>query len=461
MHKETVYNTKPFKIELTDEVIASNSGIAMAGFMLGSPEFTEILKPISKTDTDKDYKNIDILKSYLGLLSLGKVNYEDIDQFRNDPFFKSAIGLAQLPSKETLRQRINDLSYAETEQCVKEYNIQLINKHGNLLRCCDSEFIPVDFDVSPFDNSGSKKEGVSYTYKKVEGYAPMFTYIGGTGYMLNNQLREGKAHSNCEGTADYIRQTLTYARAITTEKLLCRFDSGNDSVENIDVLNSYKGIYYLIKKNFRRESQEKYIAFAKSKACVEERSREGKVIYYHSKYVKLSMKDTCGKIIKYVRSRLVVRLIERTIDAKGQQFLIPEQDLEAWYTDLGKKYTEKQVIRFYEDHGTSEQFHSEFKTDMDVERLPSGKFATNSLVITLGMLAYNILRTIGTYTLSSGMLNRKRPVKRIRIRKVLQDIMYMACHFIVKCRRKTLKLATGNVFAKSFMFAYNQLLYSG
>ena len=56
MLKETVYNTKPFKIELTDEVIASNSRIAMAGIMLGSPEFTEALKPVSKTDALKTTK---------------------------------------------------------------------------------------------------------------------------------------------------------------------------------------------------------------------------------------------------------------------------------------------------------------------------------------------------------------------------------------------------------------------
>ncbi len=31
-----------------------------------------------------------------------------------------------------------------------------------------------------------------------------------------------------------------------------------------------------------------------------------------------------------------------------------------------------------QDHDTSEQFHSEFKTDMNLERLPSGKFATNA-----------------------------------------------------------------------------------
>lgn len=30
----------------------------------------------------------------------------------------------------------------------------------------------------PFDNSQSKKEGVSCTYKGVNGYAPMAAYLG-------------------------------------------------------------------------------------------------------------------------------------------------------------------------------------------------------------------------------------------------------------------------------------------
>jgi len=34
MFKEMVYNTKPFKIELTDYIIASNSKIAMSGIIL-------------------------------------------------------------------------------------------------------------------------------------------------------------------------------------------------------------------------------------------------------------------------------------------------------------------------------------------------------------------------------------------------------------------------------------------
>ncbi|MDE5817810.1 MAG: hypothetical protein K2I07_00595 [Lachnospiraceae bacterium] len=39
--------------------------------------------------------------------------------------------------------------------------------------------------------------------------------------------------------------------------------------------------------------------------------------------------------------------------------------------------------------------HSEIKTDMDLERLPSGKFEPNELVLELAMLSYNIWRMIG------------------------------------------------------------------
>jgi len=39
----------------------------------------------------------------------------------------------------------------------------------------------LDIDVTPFDNSGTKKEGVSRTYKGMDGYAPIFAYLGEEG----------------------------------------------------------------------------------------------------------------------------------------------------------------------------------------------------------------------------------------------------------------------------------------
>lgn len=57
----------------------------------------------------------------------------------------------------------------------------------------------------------------------------------------------------------------------------------------------------------------------------------------------------------------------------------------------------------YHAHGESEQYHSELRTDMDVERLPSGKFETNELVLELSLIAYNILRMMGQATFVENM----------------------------------------------------------
>ena len=58
------------------------------------------------------------------------------------------------------------------------------------------------------------------------------------------------------------------------------------------------------------------------------------------------------------------------------------------------------MIALYYDHDRHEQFHSEFKFDMDLERLPSGKFDTNYLMRQLAAVAMNLLRLIGQNTLN-------------------------------------------------------------
>ncbi len=94
-------------------------------------------------------------------------------------------------------------------------------------------------------------------------------------------------------------------------------------------------------------------------------------------------------------ARRIYRLTERTIDKHGQPLLLPEYVLEGWTTTLDASFEPAQVIALYCDHATHEQFHSEFKCDMYLERLPSGKFDTNYLVCQLAAVAMNLLRLIG------------------------------------------------------------------
>jgi len=85
------------------------------------------------------------------------------------------------------------------------------------------------------------------------------------------------------------------------------------------------------------------------------------------------------------------------------------------------------VIRLYEDHATSEQFHSEIKSYMDMERLPSGKFATNALILTLAGLAHNILRFIGQLGLVGDRSPLRHPAKRRCIKAVITGTDVSGC----------------------------------
>ena len=75
------------------------------------------------------------------------------------------------------------------------------------------------------------------------------------------------------------------------------------------------------------------------------------------------------------------------------------------------------------DHGTSEQFHSELKSDLGVEHLPSGKFCVNQIVMLCAMLAFNTLRVIGQQAVARAKIAPIRiKVSRWRLKTVLQNI---------------------------------------
>jgi hypothetical protein len=152
-----------------------------------------------------------------------------------------------------------------------------------------------------------------------------------------------------------------------------------------------------------------------------------------------------------------MRLTERTIDKKGQHLLTPEIDLEGWWSSL--TVSEEEVIQLYADNGTSEQFHSEFKTDLDIERLPSGKFATNALILGASMLAYNILRSIGKNGLLDPDSPKRNKAKRRRIKTVIQELMYVAARVIRTARTIKLSFGSGCRSLAAFRGVYTKLAY--
>lgn len=440
-----------FIIEESDEIITTHSGLTLAGLLLDKTNLGKRLNTTKLPDMGTpDISNRDVAYSYLGLLCQGKSDFDHIEPFREDEFFSIALQVQNVPSSPTLRQRLN----MAADQC--QWEKILLEESANLLHdlevsLCpvqlgqkkDRSYVPLDLDVSPFDNSGTKKEGVSRTYKGHDGYSPIFAYLGQVGYAVHANLREGSTHVQ-NGTTEFLSESIQLAKRITKIPLLVRMDAGNDSVENLKVCqNEDTKADFIIKRNLRRESPEIWLMTAQQHGmCCE--ARPGKKVYRGS--ITASMKGLKEPV------RMVFEVIERTIDKDGQILLVPTIDVDVYFTSLTDPASV--IIDLYHAHGTMEQFHSEIKTDLDLERLPSGKFATNNLVLHFAVLAYNLLRIVGQESLKREDTPLKNGVQRRRIRTVIQNLMTLASKMTKHARQRRLRFSKSNPWLPVFQRLY-------
>jgi hypothetical protein len=434
-----------FIISTTDEVLIPQAGLGLVGALLQETKLRQRMDALDVPGHLRpEVKHGDVVAAAIGLLCLGKADFNDIEAFRGDEFFRRALGLRQIPSEPTLRQRLD----AMRDACgviLREEAALLVRRRGKLTPC-HGLWVALDVDVSPFDNSGTKKEGVSWTYKQVDGFAPIFGYLGEEGYLVHCQLREGRQHCQ-DGTPQFLDEALSYAERITRAKLLVRLDAGNDDLENIRVCRKHKADY-IIKRNLRKESLEEWLEEAQAHGEWEF-PREGKEVYTGETW-----RERNGKLY-----RVVFEVIRRTIAADGQKLLLPEIEVNTWWTSL--KLPAKEVIALYHAHGTSEQYHSEIKTDLDLERLPSGKFATNATMLSLGLVAYNVLRLCGQGALQQ---QRRLPaaeraplgkhVFRRRLRSVIQDLMYLSAKLTRHANRWRLSFWQNSPWAATWRGLY-------
>ena len=439
-HQKIIY-------QLTDKRIPAVTGIGLVGDMLDRAGFFDLFRNIriSEKRSRKQINPGSVLATFIALLCMGKPDFECVRELQNDAaYYQNALHVNGFPSAVTLRQRMDEIG-SKLRAMLLDFNVDLLRKNGAAPTALSNGMVPVDIDVTPMDNSNTKKEGVSWTYKRFDGYAPIMAYIGAEGYLANAELREGSQHCQ-NGTPDFLRQTLKLCRKITSSPLLVRLDSGNDAAENIGIMLEH-GAYYVVKRNLRKEDRDEWATNIRS-WCKDVRDpREGKKVYVGSTFKDVEYITENGET-KTICNRIVYEMIERTSKADGQMLLVPDIELNMFWTNLGQ--SDQEIIDLYHAHGECEQFHSEIKTDMGVERLPSG-FDTNELVLELTIIAYNILRMLGQEVVNQGNAPAKRTVRRKRVRTVIQNVIHFAGYVTQHARQLLLSLSRSNAWAECFL----------
>ena len=438
--------------------LSSNAGLALVGKYLKRININALVDP--KFPVRAGVANSDILKCYLALLCLGKNDFDAVEAFRGDEFARLALGLGGAPSSPTLRQRL-DARASDWFELAAGINNRLLNLRiggkdidfGRL--ACG--YTPIDLDTFVMNNDNTSKELVGRTYAGVDGYCPLAVYLGTQGYCLELALRPGTQHSVNESEHN-LQRVLPMATKLTASALLLRADSGFCSHKLMQCAWEQgqtlgRKIDLLIKWNPRSTPVETLAQTKVADPCtVWQPLRAGKRECLWQEALDLPGVGGPGHKV-----RRVYRLTERSIDKGGNPLLLPEYILEGWTTTLPERFGMQAIIALYADHATHEQSHSEFKTDMDLERLPSGKFDTNYLVCQLACVALNLLRMIGQHTLLGPDAPLRHEAKRRRIKTVIQEMMFKAARLIRHAGRWVLGLGANDRGFAVFDRHYGQM----
>ena len=422
-----------FNIEQSDsEFYTSQSGVALVGLAIN--RFTSLNSRVAKAAPCKGVATADVLRCYLGLLCQGKSDFEAIRPFfEDDAFFAAALGVNKVPSPETLRQRMDAVAEA-TMRIVDFCTLEFLKKAKAEFSTLETGHMPLDLDVFTQDNSNTKKEGASWTYRKFHGFAPIAAWLGLEGWCLEIEHRRGSQHAQ-EGFVPFLLRAIHKSRQLTEAPLLVRLDSAHDAIATLVALKQ-ENVDFIVKWNPRgtdvpaRASE----VFAHGKMI--EQDKKGRIAIM-TQTIERTYQDEDGEK-QTIKLRRVLRATERYFEKDGTELLVPDIEIEGWWTSLS--VAKDKVIELYKGHALCVQYHSELKSDMDLERLPSGKFATNTLVMHCAGLAYNILRAVGQVGLMNGK-QRRRAKQRRRLKTVIQDLVYFAGRFIRHAHTLTLRFS--------------------
>jgi hypothetical protein len=310
--------------------LTSHAGLALVGRAL---RHTHLERALAAVPLRHGIAHADCIKSYVGLLATGKSDFDAIENRRGDAFFRTALGIDQVPSAPSLRQRFNahaeafishlDAASVDFLASAAAAVTPIVVTWGSCPASQQQSYVTLDIDVTPMDNSRTKKEGVGWTYKGFVGYAPIAAYLGMEGWCLGFELRPGSQNGQAE-FGHFLERVVPRARQLTKLPLLARLDSGHDAAVNRAWLAENR-VDFIIKWNPRRQDLGAWLARAEQQAEWRH-PRAGKRVGVFCETVE---ETSDGKRRAF---RRVISVTERTIDKHGQRLLVPEIVLEGWWT---------------------------------------------------------------------------------------------------------------------------------
>ena len=406
---------------------------------------------------------VELLRTQLILLMQGWTNSDDADFLRDDPAFRIAVserrqdaplrtpegacvpdGLASQPTLsrllETMTRERNELVLQEANLFCAQQRLCWINKRKRL------EHLTLDVDSLPVKVHGHQ-EGSAYNgYYHEVCYHPLIFGSADIHALFGAVLREGQVHTS-NGAAEELTRYIDWAETYLADKVTTRGDAGFPGDDLLVPLEE-RGRSYV----FRFKKYEPLDVMAKVRLNhflkdLRERPEEVREKEFHCY-------EMCYKAKEWSRSRRVVMVI--VTPAEGELFpryffLVTNFGAQTMHGEL--------LVDLYRDRGNYEDMLGQFMSTLTPQlssttrskshyrgkepknrNKPRDAFATNQAILSMNVLAFNLLGTIAAlheHALRKSGRPRKygRASNRINLSSVRQYYLKVPARVTLHARR--------------------------
>jgi hypothetical protein len=410
-----MYSVKPLQLESNSKIkinldggdLSSDSGLLLIKEFAHKFGFD---KHMSQFKTDEN----DILRLHKGRQNLAQLIYQilagyfndnDADELTNEPVFKSILDKDALASQPTLSRFWNRMD-ADT---VKQFEDIIRQMRLSAYRIQMPDQVFLDLDSTLLNTYGKQKgEGFNYHYQ-AHGYHPLLCYDGLTGDLLKAELRDGTAYSST-GVVDFMQPLLDeYFTKYPKVQLFLRGDSGFATPDLYKQCET-NGISYVI----RLKANRTLYAHASARHLEDEIAEATKdnMLDYVVRYDEFEYKAG-----KWDYPRRVIVKVEKPYNQLTYQysFIVTNMDL-----------SPEELIKYYRNRGTMENFIKESKSGFDFTSTPSKDKVVNANHLLLHVLAYNLFNCFKRLVLPESMRKILIDTIRLKLLKIASKIIKAA-----------------------------------
>lgn len=460
------------RVEAREERLTSDAGALLAREVMERIRLIEWLEPRLFDPRDPQlitHPLVELLRTQLILLVQGWTNGDDADFLRDDPALRLAVSERRqdaplrtpdepgvpdgLASQPTLSRLLATLSHEDNDPVLQEANLFLAGQRcrwaGGRQRY---EHLTLDMDSIPIKVHGHQKGSAYNGHYHQRCYHPLVFGSADIDAFFGSVLREGQVYTS-DGAVEDFKRYVAWTKAHLADKITLRADAGFPSEDLLSVVEEEGCPYVCRFKRYdplRGPAQDRINHYLKDLRERPEQTREEEFRCYEMRYQ--------GE--EWSRSRRVVLVVvrpdEEELPIPRHFFLVTSFSARTMSGEL--------LVDLYRQRGSYEEMLGQLKSTLDPQLSstnrskshyrgrepqkrsePRDAFATNQAILSLNVLAYNILGTVALLH-KQAHSSPGRPKKygrssnRIKLSTVRQYYMKVPARVTLHARRVWLSI---------------------